>query len=57
MVGETNKRHVHADLIIAWAEGAEIEIKINGEWRPLIINFPFREWEGDEYRIVPKASE
>ncbi len=43
-------RHKHADLIIAWAEGATIEYLHEGEWwqtdRP--------QWHEDmEYRIKP----
>lgn len=48
-------RHKHADIIHAWAEGAEIEIKCpNGAWmyikRPEFDVF-------SEYRIKPKEPE
>ena len=46
-------RHKHADAIIAWANGEEIEIKNpEGEWTPLAIQHPV--WTADEYRIKPK---
>ena len=46
-----NKRHKHADLIHAWAEGAEIQWKFNNEW---IDCDP--EWDDcEEYRIKPKT--
>ena len=47
------KPHKHAELIKAWADGAEIEIysKINNEW----IGMPFPDWHIDmEYRIKPE---
>ena len=31
---EVEMRHKHADLIHAWAEGAEIEICNFGQWQP-----------------------
>lgn len=48
------QRHKHADVIIAWAEGAEIEFKVQatGDWRKT--DTP--SWlEGWEYRIKPPA--
>lgn len=44
--------HVHAECIKAWADGAEIEVKLkDGEWEQC--NQPF--WCGiHEYRIKPK---
>jgi len=49
------KRHKHADLIIAWAEGADIQFKYkNGEWCDLIES----SFEDEcEYRIKPKEPE
>ena len=46
------QRHKHADVIIAWANGEEIEIKHSGtgEWVPLPLN---PSWAGDKYRIKP----
>ena len=47
-------RHKHADLIHAWAEGAEIEIKLGAEW----CNEEKPEWHTTfEYRIKPKEPE
>lgn len=44
-------RHVHADLIHAYAEGAEIEFLINGTW--MSTNPP--QWEANTiYRIKPQ---
>ena len=45
-------RHKHADVIHAYAEGAEVEIKYpNGEW--MRIKYPAFEVDS-EYRIKPK---
>jgi hypothetical protein len=46
------QRHVHADLIIAWANGATIEYRVNREvWQPIITPT----WAKDvEYRIKPE---
>jgi hypothetical protein len=49
-------RHKHADLIHAWADGAEIQTNDIGEWRDLveatyIFNPHF------DYRIKPKEPE
>ena len=44
------KRHKHADLIHAWAEGAEIEQKYRGSW----IDGKFPSFFDEcEYRIKP----
>lgn len=49
-------RHVHADLIHAWAEGAEIELMgNNGEW--IYIGGSIAWVPEHEYRIKPKESE
>lgn len=48
-----NKPHKHAELIKAWADGAEIEIysKITNEW----IGMPHPDWHvAMEYRIKPE---
>lgn len=46
-----NKPHKHAELIKAWADGAEIEKKVNVEW--VICAYP--EWYKEtEYRIKPE---
>ncbi len=45
------KPHKHSEIIKAWADGAEIEIKFYDGWR----NCPSPEWfTGDEYRIKPE---
>ena len=47
-------RHKHADLIHAWADGAEIEIKLGSEW----VAEKVPDWHGEwEYRIKPKEPE
>ena len=44
-------KHKHADLIHAWCEGAEIEVKVNGEWES--VKRP--SWdEYLQYRIKPE---
>lgn len=45
------KRHKHADLIHEWAEGAQIEIKLEGEWVTDVEPDWYLEYE---YRIKPK---
>jgi hypothetical protein len=48
-----SKRHNHADVIIAWANGAEIEIKnADGEWEPQVYTPTWENWR--EYRIKPE---
>ena len=45
-------KHKHADLIHAWAEGAEIEFKMpDGKWR-LTVRPTWH--ESNEYRIKPE---
>jgi hypothetical protein len=48
-----NKPHKHAELIKAWADGAEIEFKVvNGPW--IAVNSDSPLWYKDnEYRIKP----
>jgi hypothetical protein len=46
-------RHPHADLIHAWAEGAEIEVKHNGEWTDIAQDIPPYA-PTREYRIKPQ---
>jgi hypothetical protein len=51
-------RHKHADVIIAWAEGKEIEIFHNtsGKWVPMLTNQPC--WDLDSlYRIKPEPKQ
>lgn len=53
---ENSKRHKHADLIHAWAEGAEIQYKsvLTGIWADCTNNRP--EWSvNGVYRIKPKT--
>ncbi len=46
-----NQRHKHADVIIAWANGEEIEVGCHNEWFPC----PEPAWcQEDNYRIKPK---
>ena len=45
-------RHKHADIIHAWAEGAEVEFKCpGGKW--MLEQYP-NFYAQDEYRIKPK---
>ena len=47
-----NKPHVHAEVIKAWADGAEIEVRLkDGEWE--LCNQPLW-WGHHEYRIKPQ---
>lgn len=49
------KARKHAELIKAWADGAEIQVKMNdGNWADL--SSP-QWWDKDEYRIKPQAPE
>jgi len=52
-----NPPHKHADLIKAWADGADIECKQRAgtlKWRHL----PYPEWNtANEYRIKPQLTE
>lgn len=49
------KRHKHADIIIAWSEGAEIEYRKDPDrpWVPLPSQTNWYTYEGVEYRIKP----
>jgi hypothetical protein len=47
-------RHKHADVIIAWANGEEIEYKWHGEWHDWDNNSTPSFYEECEYRIKPK---
>ena len=49
------KPHKHAEVIKAWADGAEIEFRFSrdGLWKPCKNNCPG--WlEGTQYRVKPK---
>lgn len=49
-----NERHKHADLIIAWANGAEIEFRQSVSQAWVLVRDPV--WaERTEYRIKPEA--
>lgn len=52
-LGDNKKRHKHADVIHAWAEGAIIQYSLNSiEWRDCFANQPL--WESHRfYRIKP----
>lgn len=46
-----NKPHKHCEVIKAWADGAEIQVKVSGTWST-IVSYPI--WYEDlEYRIKP----
>jgi len=45
-------RHKHADAIIAWANGEEIEMFVSGAWYPVPMNPKWH--EENPYRIKPK---
>lgn len=50
------QRHKHADVIIAWAEGKDVQVwdKLHGEWGDVATKSPT--WRDDwEYRIKPPA--
>lgn len=49
-----NKRHRHADVIIAWANGEDVQVRnsVTGEWADLRAAAPT--FNGDEYRVKPK---
>ncbi len=48
-----NKRHIHYDLIIAWAEGSEIECLQVDNTRWMLVSNP--QWNrDDQYRIKPR---
>jgi hypothetical protein len=47
-------KHKHADLIHAWADGAEIEVFVNGHWTSCVRK-DYPDWHPIlEYRIKPK---
>lgn len=48
-----NKPHVHAEVIKAWADGAEIEVRLNSNRGWVKCGRPI--WEDEyEYRVKPK---
>lgn len=47
--------HVHATIIKAWADGAQIEVRVGGggPWCPVCGSYPH--WHpGDQYRVKPE---
>ena len=50
-----SKRHKHADVIIAWAEGKDVQVWDEGAkcWCDVVASIPF--FMGDKYRIKPPA--
>lgn len=47
-------RRMYADLIIAWAEGAEIQVLCGGDW----VDVKVPQWDSAHgYRIKPKNTE
>lgn len=48
-----NKPHVHAEVIKAWADGAEIEVRVRGNWEG-VTNPCWADY--NEYRVKPKVT-
>ena len=50
-----SKRHKHADVIIAWAEGKDVQVWDcdNQKWLDVTVEKPLFTW--DKYRIKPPA--
>lgn len=46
------KPHIYAELIKAWADGAEIELKHNGKWIDAGTQVTW--YECNEYRLKPQ---
>ena len=51
------QRHKHADVIIAWAEGAEIEHRAGPDrpWLPMTNTSSWYGYDDVEYRVKPPA--
>ena len=49
------QRHKHADVIIAWAEGKDVQVwsSINKRWVDMVLANP--NFRADKYRIKPPA--
>ena len=49
------QRHKHADVIIAWAEGKDVQIWDEGAkcWCDVVASIPF--FMGEKYRVKPPA--
>ena len=49
------QRHKHADVIVAWAEGKDVQVWDEGakRWCDVVKAIPF--FMGDKYRIKPPA--
>ena len=48
-----NQRHKHADVIIAWAEGKDVQVWDEGakRWCDVVVSTPG--FTGDKYRVKP----
>jgi len=55
MSTDTNNRHPHADIIIAWANGETIEFLDENTWITVDPDIAPTFAPRDEYRIKPKA--
>jgi len=47
-------KHKHADLIKKWADGAQLEVKMNNIWHPVERFDPFWTNPAYEFRIKPE---
>ena len=47
------QRHKHADVIIAWAEGKDVQVWEEFSWRDVTVEAPT--FMGEKYRIKPPA--
>lgn len=45
--------HKHAEVIKAWADGAEVQVNVFGYWEDMGDN-PWPKWDGNNYRVKPK---
>ena len=45
------QRHKHADVIIAWAEGKDVQVWEEFSWRDVTVEAPT--FMGEKYRIKP----
>jgi len=53
-MGMVMKPHKHCELIKAWADGKQIEIKYDGIWTDWVFSESPRWLEKQEYRIKPE---
>ena len=49
------QQHKHADVIIAWAKGKEVQVwdELTKRWCDIVMDIPF--FMGDKYRVKPTA--